>query len=75
MDWFDVAQDRERWLALVNRVMKQRIPKDCGRRSYILHHCDFTSCFISVYNLLLLPKTKPQTNGVQTGYRKASLLF
>jgi hypothetical protein len=52
MDCFDVAQDRERWRALENTVMKQQVPKDCGRRSYILRHCDFTSCFISVYNLL-----------------------
>ena len=52
MDWFDVAQDRQRWWALVNMVVKQRVPKNCGRCSYILRHCDFTSCFISVYNLL-----------------------
>jgi len=51
MDWFEVAQDRERWQALVNTVMKQRVPKDCGRRSYVLRHGDFTSRFISVYSL------------------------
>ena len=26
MDWIDLAQDRERWLALVNAVMKLRVP-------------------------------------------------
>jgi len=26
MDWIDVAQDRDRWLALVNTVMNLRVP-------------------------------------------------
>jgi len=26
MDWIDLAQDRDRWRALVNTVMKLRIP-------------------------------------------------
>jgi hypothetical protein len=26
MDWIDVVRDRERWWALVNAVMKLRIP-------------------------------------------------
>jgi len=26
MDWIDLAQDRDRWLALVNAVMKLRAP-------------------------------------------------
>jgi len=30
MYWIDVAQDRDRWLALVNAVMKLRVPENAG---------------------------------------------
>jgi hypothetical protein len=30
MDWIDLAQDRDRWLALVNAVMKPSSSIQCG---------------------------------------------
>ena len=30
MEWIDLAQDRDRWRALVNTVMKLRVPKNAG---------------------------------------------
>jgi hypothetical protein len=31
IDWIELAQDRDRWWALVNAVTKLQIPKTCGK--------------------------------------------
>jgi hypothetical protein len=30
MDWIDMAQDRDQWMALVNTIMNRRFPKNVG---------------------------------------------
>jgi hypothetical protein len=30
MDWIDLAQDRDRWWALVNAVLKLQVPQNVG---------------------------------------------
>jgi hypothetical protein len=33
MDWIDVAQERDLWRALLNTVMKLRVPSNAGKSS------------------------------------------
>jgi hypothetical protein len=42
MKWIDLVQDRGQWMALVNTVMKLKIPKKCPKFLSKCATCDFS---------------------------------
>jgi hypothetical protein len=42
MDWIDLAQDRDRWQALVNVIMNLQVPQNAGNFLSSLGHVRFS---------------------------------